>query len=313
MDNVGGEMRIDDLRSFVAVAQSGHLTETADTLELPQPTLSRKIQRVEKAAGTALFDRVGRKLVLNQRGHAFLKHARAIIAEFSLAATEIKRLMDPDRGTIRLDFMHSLGTWMVPELIRTFRSQHPDVEFQLHQAAATLLVERVLADETDLALVGPKPPEVDTHLSWAPLLRQRLALAVPADHPLAATTGAISLSLVKDEPFVAMREGFGTRILMDSIAEEAGFAPNVVFESMELTTVAGLVSAGLGVGVVPLDDPYLPTVGIVQVPLQPPAFRELGLVWRTNAGPAPAVENFKEFVATSRFAHEKTTLGNQSG
>ncbi|BAU97295.1 LysR family transcriptional regulator [Corynebacterium suranareeae] len=306
MNNDGGEMRIDDVRSFISVANSGHLTETADRLGIPQPTLSRRIGRVEKHAGTPLFDRAGRKLVLNQRGRAFLAHASAIVAEFDSAATEIKRLMDPEKGTIRLDFMHSLGTWMVPELIRTFRTEHPHVEFQLHQAAAMLLVDRVLADETDLALVGPKPAEVGTSLGWAPLLRQRLALAVPADHRLASGSGEIPLSEVAGEPFVAMRAGFGTRLLMDALAEKAGFVPNVVFESMELTTVAGLVSAGLGVGVVPMDDPYLPTVGIVQRPLNPPAYRELGLVWRLNAGPAPAVDNFREFVAGSRYALERS-------
>ncbi|AGT06628.1 putative transcriptional regulator, LysR-family [Corynebacterium glutamicum MB001] len=307
MGNDGGDLRIDDLRSFISVAQSGHLTETAERLGIPQPTLSRRISRVEKHAGTPLFDRAGRKLVLNQRGHAFLNHASAIVAEFNSAATEIKRLMDPEKGTIRLDFMHSLGTWMVPELIRTFRAEHPNVEFQLHQAAAMLLVDRVLADETDLALVGPKPAEVGTSLGWAPLLRQRLALAVPADHRLASFSGQGELPLITaaEEPFVAMRAGFGTRLLMDALAEEAGFVPNVVFESMELTTVAGLVSAGLGVGVVPMDDPYLPTVGIVQRPLSPPAYRELGLVWRLNAGPAPAVDNFRKFVAGSRYALEE--------
>ncbi|ALC06989.1 hypothetical protein CDES_13235 [Corynebacterium deserti GIMN1.010] len=301
MDNDAGELRIEDLQSFISVAESGHLTETAERIGIPQPTLSRRVGRVEKHAGTQLFDRVGRKLVLNQRGHAFLKHARAIVAEFSIAATEIKRLMDPERGTIRLDFMHSLGTWMVPELIRTFRADYPHVEFQLHQAAAMLLVDRVLNDETDLALVGPKPAEVGSQLGWVPLLKQRLALAVPADHRLAGD-GPVSLLAVRDEPFVAMRAGFGTRLLMDSLATEAGFSPNVVFESMELTTVAGLVSAGLGVGVVPLDDPYLPTVGITLRPLDPPAFRELGLVWRLNAGPAPAVEIFRDFVGKSRYA-----------
>lgn len=301
MDFEGQDLRIVDIRSFIEVAASGHLSETADRMGLPQPTLSRRIGRVEKHVGTALFDRAGRTLVLNQRGHAFYAHARTILAQVEAANTEIKRLMDPERGTIRLDFMHSLGTWMVPELIRTFRGEHPQVEFQLHQAAATYLVDRVLADETDLALVGPRPADVGEKLGWVPLLRQRLALAVPEGHPLVGD-GPIDLREAKDEPFVAMRVGFGTRLLMDLLAAQAGFVPRVVFESMELTTVAGLVSAGLGVGIVPLDDPYLPTVGIVLRPLEPEAFRDLGLVWRLDAGPAPAVEVFRDFVATSRFA-----------
>ncbi|WP_293955381.1 LysR family transcriptional regulator [uncultured Corynebacterium sp.] len=301
MGNTTGDMRIEDLRCFIAVAESGHLSETADRLGLPQPTLSRRVARVEKHVGTPLFERAGRRLFLNLRGQTFLRHARRITREVDAAAAEIQRLMDPELGTIRLDFMHSLGTWMVPELIRTFRIDHPRVEFQLHQGSANNLVERVLADESDLALVGPKPAEVGAGLGWSPLLRQRLALAVPEGHRLDGE-GPIGLREAASEPFVAMLPGFGTRVLLDALATDAAMTPNIVFESMELTTVSGLVSAGLGVGVLPLGDPYLPTVGVNLRPLVPPAHRDLGLVCRAAAEPAPAVEVFRDFVAESRFA-----------
>ncbi|NLZ57976.1 MAG: LysR family transcriptional regulator, partial [Corynebacterium sp.] len=201
MGNTTGDMRIEDLRCFIAVAESGHLSETADRLGLPQPTLSRRVARVEKHVGTPLFERAGRRLFLNLRGQTFLRHARGITREVDAAAAEIQRLMDPELGTIRLDFMHSLGTWMVPELIRTFRIDHPRVEFQLHQGSANNLVERVLADESDLALVGPKPAEVGAGLGWSPLLRQRLALAVPEGHRLDGE-GPIGLREAASEPFV---------------------------------------------------------------------------------------------------------------
>ena len=82
-------------------------------------------------------------------------------------------------------------------------------------------------------------------------------------------------------------------MLLDSLASEAGFTPRLVFESMELTTVAGLVAAGLGSALLPLDDPYLKARN--PVPLQPAAYRELGLVWR-EGDDAPPVEHFKDFV-----------------
>lgn len=99
-----------------------------------------------------------------------------------------------------------------------------------------------------------------------------------------------------------MLPGFGTRMLLDALSATAGVTPDIVFESMELTTVAGLISAGLGVGVLPLDDPYLPTVGVSLRPLEPACFRELGLVWRVDADPVPVVEVFRDFVEGSRFA-----------
>lgn len=286
-----------DLQGFIAVAESGHLTGSAVDLGVPQPTLTRRIRRVENTVGADLFDRVGRQMVLNVRGRAYLPHARAVLAELELGRTKVARLMDPERGTVRLDFMHSLGTWLVPDLLRDYRADHPGVDFHLHQGAARALVERVLADAADIALVGPRPPEAGGILGWHQLELQRLALAVPEGHRLAGE-GPVDLREAADEPFVGMLPGYGTRLLLDRIAADLGFSPDLVFESMELTTVAGLVSAGLGVALLPLDDPYLAPVGIVLRPLDPPRHRELGLVWRAGAAEAPPVDQFRRFVMT---------------
>lgn len=287
-----------DLRGFIAVAESGHLTDSAAALGVPQPTLTRRVRRVEAAVGADLFDRVGRRLVLNGRGRAYLPHARAGLLELAEGRTKVARLMDPERGTVRLDFMHSLGTWMVPDLLRDYRARHPHVDVQLHQGAARVLIDRVLADAADIALVGPRPAESvgeDAVLGWHGLELQRLALAVPEGHHLAGE-GPVSLRAAEDEPFIGMLPGYGTRMLLDRLSGELGFSPHLVFESMELTTVAGLVSAGLGVALLPLDDPYLAPRGIVLRPLDPPAHRELGMVWRTGAQEAPPVDQFRRFV-----------------
>ncbi|MEZ2190560.1 LysR family transcriptional regulator [Corynebacterium sp. CCM 9204] len=293
--------RLDDVDAFIKLADSGHLTATAETLGIPQPTLSRRIARLERELGTDLFDRAGRTLTLNTRGRAFLGHARRISAGFAAARTDMERLMDPEYGTVRIDFMHSLGTWLVPGLLRAYRAEHAGVHFELHQGAARHLVERVLSDATDLALVGPRPEESlgdGAELGWLCLHSQPLALAIPEGHRLAASTGPLPLSAAAEEPFIGMRPGYGTRQLLDELTARAGFRPDVVFESMELSTVAGLVSAGLGVALLPMDDPYLAPAGLLLRPLDPPTHRELGLVWRAAASPAPPVDRFREFVAT---------------
>ena len=284
-----------DLRGFIAVAESGHLTDTAATLAVPQPTLTRRIRRIERALGADLFDRAGRRMTLNTRGRAFLPHARAMVTELADGTAKVARLMDPERGTVRLDFMHSLGTWMVPDLLRDYRALHPGVDFQLHQGAARVLIERVLADAADVALVGPRPAEAGGTLGWHQLELQRLALAVPEGHRLAGE-GPVDLRAAAEEPFIGMLPGYGTRMLLDRIAADLDITPHLVFESMELTTVVGLVSAGLGVALLPLDDPYLAPQGIVLRPLDPPQHRELGLVWRAGAQEAPPVDQFRRFV-----------------
>lgn len=283
-------MQFDDVRGFVAVAESLHVGAAADRLGLSQSALTRRIQRLEAALGADLFDRSGRQLTLNARGDAFLPHARGMLASWRAGADSVSRLMDPERGTVRLDFMHSLGTWMVPDLLRGYRAHHPHVDIRLHQGAAQELVDRVRAGHSDLALVGPRPDAPD--LGWHQLELQRLAVGVPEGH-WAAGRDCVAMADLAEEDFIGMLPGYGTRMLLDALATEAGFTPRLVFESMELTTVAGLVTAGLGCALLPLDDPYLGAENLV--PIEPPRYRELGLVWKPGA-PAPPVDRFRAFV-----------------
>lgn len=284
-------MNLEDVRGVVAVADHGLVGAAADSLGLSQPALTRRVQRIEADIGASLFQRSGRRLRLNSRGRVFIEQARRMLTAETAARDAVARLMDPERGTVRLDFMHSLGTWMVPELLKAYRAEHPHVDIRLHQGAARVLVDRVLAGESDLALVGPRP-DTDPAVGWHQLKLQRLGLAVPEGH-WAAGRDDVRLEDFADEPFIGMLPGYGTRMLLDDLAAHAGFSPRLVFESMELTTVAGLVAAGLGSALLPLDDPYLQTSNLI--PLQPAAYRELGLVWRIG-DEAPPVERFKDFV-----------------
>lgn len=284
-------MNVEDVRGVVAVAEHGLVGAAADALGLSQPALSRRIQRVETEVGASLFERSGRRLRLNSRGVAFVEHARRMLSAETAARDAVARLMDPERGTVRLDFMHSLGTWMVPELLKAYRAAHPHVDIRLHQGAARELVGRVLAGDSDLALVGPRPV-TDAEVGWHQLKLQRLGLAVPEGH-WAAGRDSVRLADFAEEAFIGMLPGYGTRMLLDDLTAHAGFSPRLVFESMELSTVAGLVAAGLGCALLPLDDPYLHVGSLI--PLEPAAYRELGLVWRVGDD-APPVERFRNFV-----------------
>lgn len=272
-----------DIVSFLAVAESGHVTETAAQLGIPQPTLSRRIARLEEELGATLFDRIGRSLQLNARGRAFQRYARDIVTSANAGAREVHRLMDPERGTVRIGFMHSLGTWLVPRLLREYRAQHPHVDFELRQGPARDMEDAVLADDLDLAFISPAPAA--SELAWKVLATQPLGLEVPAEHPLAGRT-AVRLDEVKDEPFIGMDPEYGIQIILESLAREAGFTPKIAFKTQEMNTVAGLVEAGLGIALLPL----------AVIPLDPPRSREIGMIWRSGLVEAPPVEQFRHFV-----------------
>lgn len=286
-----------DLAWLLDLAETQNMVDTSLRLGISQSALSRRLSALERELGAELFDRNGRHLALNECGAALATNAREANEAWQRGVDEVHRLMDPERGTVRVDFMHSLGTWMVPQLLREFRNAHPQVRFELVQGAAQPLTDRVIAGESDVAMVGPKPHALVEagEVRWQQLATQRLAMAVPTNHRWAGRT-SISIAEAKDEPFVAMLPGYGTRMLLDDLAAAAGFRPRLVFESMELTTMAGLVSAGLGVAILPMGDPNLVVAGIKMLPLEEDRERELGMVWSGRARSAPAAEAFRAFV-----------------
>lgn len=286
---------IEGLRWFIALAETEQVTAASDMLRISQPTLSRRLARLERDLGGELFDRHGRRLELNDRGRVLLEHARRASAELSAAQREIAAFDSPDRGTVRLSFLHSFGTWLVPQALRAYRQERPQVSFTLYQDAAQALVERIVDGRDDLAFVSPRPRTTLVH--WAPITHQRLALAVPNGHPLGGRA-SLDLGAAANEPFIGMHADYGMRRIFDELCAEAGIAPDVVFESSELATIGGLVSASLGVAVMPWQEPHAWPDGVTLVPLRG-AGRDIGLVWASGRNLSPAAERFLHFTATA--------------
>ena len=294
---VSHSVQFSDLDWFIDLAETGNMVDTSLATGISQSTVSRRLAKLEQAVGVSLFDRHGRHLVLNRRGAALADAAADTRATWRAGVEEVQRMADPERGTVRLSFMHSLGTWLVPDLLRTYREDHPSVRFDLVQGAAMHLVDQVISGRADLALVGPRPglQIAAGQVDWMELAEQRLGLAVASSHRWAGRE-SIDIAEAADEPFVAMLEGYGTRLLLNELTAAAGFRPRLVFESMELTTVAGLVTAGLGVALLPLDDPNLRLPGMAVIPLATTRSRELGVVWASGAKLSPPVAAFLEFM-----------------
>lgn len=288
------DVTIDELEWYVVLAETEHMTEAAALLNVTQPTLSRSLARLEHRLGTPLFDRVNRRLRLNRYGEILLEHARRCVAELSSASEHIASLIDPDRGTVRLAFLHSVATWLVPELLRRYRATVPGVRFELRQAPNHEIIADLSSGQVDLAVTSPRPdvPEMD----WHPLLREQLCLAVPLDHRLSGRRRA-GLCEVAGEPFVALRPGFGMRELSDELCSRAGFSPSITFESTEIPSMEGLVAAGLGVAITPRPRTHRETPEVSYLRLTDHgAHRDIGLVAVQQRPLPPVTERFARFV-----------------
>ena len=294
-------MELDTIRAFLAVADGSTVTETAEQVHRTQPAVSRALARLEREVGTPLFQRVGRGLVLTPAGRELAVHARETVESYERGVRSVQDITAPDGGFVPVAFLHTLGTWLVPELIREFRAKRPHVRFDLRQHGDEGLIDDLLGGAVDLAITGDRPELAQ--LESRRLFLEPLRLVVPPDHPLARRRTA-RLKDVADEQFIVLKPGFSLRTVTEDLCAQVGFAPRIGFEGEEVETLRGLVSAGLGVALLPEPrggaSPAAPSIRVRDVR----ASREIGLAWVRDRSLPPASAHFREHVLrTSRKIH----------
>jgi LysR family transcriptional activator of glutamate synthase operon len=237
---------------------------------------------------------------MTQAGAAFKHHVDAMMHQLDDGLAAVNQVVDPDAGTVTLTFQPSLGTWLVPHLLSTFRTEHPQVRFDLTAKQDELIPSVRHRAEIDLELSTLRP--VDPSVEWTWLTREPLKLAVPSVHDLASMSH-IRLADVADEVFITV---IATSLLHQQSADlcrEAGFEPTVAFEGPDLATVLGFVAAGLGVAIVPavrggLSEATHSAVRLLDI-TDVYAYREIGLSWLAGRRLLPAVELFRSHVLES--------------
>jgi DNA-binding transcriptional LysR family regulator len=287
----------DSLRWFQQVADGTTVTEVSDLEAVTQSGVSRALARLEAQVGTPLLRRSGRTLRMTRAGAVFKRHVDALLHQLDDGIAAVHQLIEPDTGTVALVFQHSLGTWLVPDLVRSFRAAHPGVEFQLTQVRDELHAAALDGGQADLEIGTRRPRDPTMHTRRVAV--EPLRLAVPRDHQLARQQ-RIRLADVSEEPFVSLRRTSALRTLADDLCDQAGFRPAVVFEGDDLSTVRGFVAAGLGIAIVPAPRAGSPEsaagpVGYREI-LDAGATREICLTWSAERRLLPAAELFRQHV-----------------
>ncbi|MEH0580404.1 MULTISPECIES: LysR family transcriptional regulator [Streptomyces] len=289
-------MELRELEWFTTLAETEHMTEASLRLNVSQPTLSRALARLERKLGVKLFDRHHSGLRLNKYGEIFLDHALRAMSEIDKGEERIVTLVDPERGSVSLGFLHSLGGWLVPDLLNRYRKLAPSTSFELRGGACDAVIDDVRRGSVDIGFVAPEPVAED--LEWIPLGREPLCLAVPPGHVFEGREH-VAIADLAHEPMLALRAGFGLRHVTDRLCREAGFSPRVEIEVTELSTLHALVAAGMGVAVVPVPRLGQATGPVIRcIPFSDPtAFRHYGVVTRRCGPSGLAARRFLKFVA----------------
>ncbi|MBB2947607.1 DNA-binding transcriptional LysR family regulator [Actinoplanes lutulentus] len=287
-------MQIDDLRGLIALGEHRHVTEAAAALGTTQPTLSRLLSRLESELGARLFERDAKGVHPNPLGDLALVAAQDLVDRYDRLRMDLAGLFDPESGTVRLAFLDSMATSLVPRILHDVREHAPRLRVELRQEPGHEILADLDAGVSELALTSPRPPGP---YGWLPLQTQTLALIVPPGHRL-ATRRECRLSEVAGEDFVTIPPGFGFRALVDDLLTTAGVTPRIAFEIGDLATVEGLVGAGLGMALVP--ERFAGATGTIKITLTAPtAERVVGLTWRNDRPLTPAAARFHTFLATT--------------
>ncbi|NUT92874.1 MAG: LysR family transcriptional regulator [Saccharothrix sp.] len=237
-------MELNSLRQFLVVARLEHLSRAADELRVAQPSLSRTIARLEGELGAPLFDRSGR-LRLNDTGKLFRDHVERALGELDAGRRAVAEAADGGVGSVRLaseTFLTLTGP------LAAFKRAHPSVEVGLHWAPSDDMARRLRAQEVDLCVASQ--PVQAAGVESVVLFDEAVGVGVALDHPLAGRT-SVTVEDLADQPLITAREGHWIRRLLDRLFAARGLTPKVVCETDEPTAIAELISAGLGVGLVP--------------------------------------------------------------
>ncbi|MBW8793234.1 MAG: LysR family transcriptional regulator [Streptomyces sp.] len=276
-------MNLRHLTYFVAVAEERHFGRAADRLHMAQPPLSQAIRQLEAELGVELLHRTTRRVDLTEAGRAYLARSRAILADVDEAAHEARRVAAGAVGHLAIGCVGSATYSLLPALSRHLATELPGVDFAFRgEMLAPDQVEALRAGEIDIALL--RPPVTDLSLTVTPLRRDRLVVALPADHPLARRKQIRAADLGRTELIVhsADRRSVMYGVVL-GLLRDAGLDPHVRHEVGETSTLVTLVAGGLGVAVVPEPVTALALAGVTYRPLvRPAATVELAVAHRTD-------------------------------
>ena len=272
-------MELRQLRYFVAVAEELHFRRAAERLHMSQPPLSHQIRLLEDELGCELLARTRRRVEMTPAGEAFLRDARAVLADLDRAAHNARRIHEGQTGTLRVSFAGSALLSLVPRVVQRLSATHPAIDIELHERSTSDQIRALAAGATDLGLAPLPVGDADVEIEV--LVREPTVAAVPASHPLARAR-ELTLGLLAEYPFVLFprEQAPGYHDLLMTSVTSAGTPPRVIQQASETQTIIGLVAAGVGVSLVPASVQQLALDGVAYRPVSGAPDTELAALTR---------------------------------
>jgi DNA-binding transcriptional LysR family regulator len=286
-------LELAQLEAFLQVAHHRSFSRAAEALFLTQPSVTARIQSLEREIGERLFERTGRSVTLTDAGHAFMPHAQRALTAVQEGTDAIESVRHGDVGSIRLGVSSTVATYVLPRTLKHFRETRPRVHVHLTTGNTEDLIEKLIAGETHVVVSRlTQHPEVES----LHLYNDDLARVVSPSHPFAAK-GRVTIAEAGKEPFLFFERSSSYHSLIYSMFLRVGVVPESVMELDSMEATKHMVEAGLGIAILPVvsidrdvESGMLKRVEIRD--MEQPAQREIGVHVIRNRSIAPPIRDF---------------------
>jgi DNA-binding transcriptional LysR family regulator len=285
---------IGQLDAFVQVAAHHSFSRAAEALHLTQPSITARIQSLERELGEELFERHGRGTRLTDAGAVLLPYAERILQMLQEVKDSVEEVRSVQAGSLRLGSALTVGTYVLPRILRAFHERHPGVEVSVRTGRSEQVLNMLLSDEVQVGLVRSLVhPDVET----VALYEDEVILTTNPQHPF-ARSGRATIEEVAAQPVILFDRGSSYYGLIHGFFRQAGVVPTVAMELDSMEATKRMVEEGLGIALLPrvclereLASGELAEVAISDMP---PLSRRIALIYRRGRKRARTVHAFLE-------------------
>ncbi|MGB0661492.1 MAG: LysR family transcriptional regulator [Mangrovicoccus sp.] len=296
-------MDLRQLKHFAAVAQTLHFGQAADLLGMTQPPLSQSIKALEAELGMALFQRSRRSVALTAFGATWLEEVRPVLAQIEALPQKAAEIREGWAGRLELSFVSTADYSVLPALVHRYRQLYPDVTLALTEATSDRQIAELVEGKGQVGIIIPQSDaSLPSGFAYRCLLREPLIAAVPESWITEGRIRPENRALAADRAVRLPLIVFPRRAaplfhdLVTGFYTARGARPEIVQNAIQMQTIISLVSAGMGMALVPASLRNLARLGVRYLDLTGPVPElETGLIWRQE-NPAPVLQNFLNVV-----------------
>lgn len=286
-------MDVRQLRHFEAVAATLHFGRAAERLHMTQPPLSQSILALERELGTALFVRTKRRVALTDFGAQWLAHVRQALSGVDALTETARRLRDGESGQLKLSFVSTADYNLLPAFVRRFAARFPQVEIRLTEATSDVQIPAIEKGEVHAGIIIPPPAmALPPGLRYRHLITEPLIAAVPEQWikrgRIKTTRGRLGARAIVGQPLILFPRDVAPAFhdLVTGYFGAQGAQAVIVQQAIQMQTIVSLVSAGLGIALVPASLRKLVRAGVQYCELAGPPMLETGIAWKEGSDSA---------------------------